>query len=61
MSKKTNKLTDEQRANMLHLGVGTSYFTTEADVLKVLRKKKFPEFSQKIKAKKQSCPTGYKK
>lgn len=50
MAKKTNKLTDEQRANMLHLGVGTSYFTTEADALKVLRKKKFPEFSQKIKA-----------
>jgi hypothetical protein len=49
MSKKNNKLTDEQRLNMLHLGIGTNYKTTEAEVLKVLRKKKFPGFSKKVK------------
>ena len=47
--KKTNLLTEEQRTNMLGFGIGTNHRTTEADVLKVLRKKKFPEFNQKIK------------
>jgi len=49
MTKKTNKLTDEQRVNMLHLGVGANHKTTEADVLKILRKKKFQGFNQGVK------------
>lgn len=48
-SKRTNKLTDEQRVNMMNLGIGTNHNTTESDVLKVLRHKKFPKFAQKIK------------
>ena len=48
-SKKTNKLTDEQRVIMMELGIGTNHNTTEADVLKVLRHKKFPDFNTKIK------------
>lgn len=48
-SKKQTRLTEEQRMNMLQLGVGTNHNTTEADVLRVLRKKKFAGFSQKIK------------
>jgi hypothetical protein len=48
-SKKTTKLTDEQRLNLMNMGIDTNHNTTEADVLKVLRHKKFQGFSQKIK------------
>ena len=34
----------------MNLGIGTNHTTTEAEVLRILRKKKFPDFQQKIKA-----------
>ena len=45
---KNNKLTDEQRLNMMNLGIGTTHKTTEADCLRVLRKKKFPDFGKTV-------------
>lgn len=41
-----NRLTDEQRMNMLKLGVGCDNRTTEGEVLRKLRKKKFPDFGK---------------
>jgi hypothetical protein len=43
---KKNRLTDEQRMNMLKLGVGCDNRTTEGEVLKKLRKMKFTDFGR---------------
>lgn len=43
---KNNRLTDEQRVNMLKLGIGCNNRTTEGEVLRKLRKMKFPDFGK---------------
>jgi len=45
---KNNRLTDEQRLNMMEMGIGTQHNTTEKEVLKVLRHKKFPDFNKGV-------------
>lgn len=48
---KNKLLTDEQRDNMKGLGLQVTDKTTEADCLKVLRKKKFIGFGEHLRTK----------
>lgn len=51
MISKKNVLTGEQRINMKSFGIETTDKTTEAEVLTILRKKKFPDFGKTLRAK----------
>lgn len=51
MYPKNTLLTAEQKENMKGLDIHVDDKTTEADCLKILRKKKFPGFGEHLKTK----------